>query len=197
MLATGTKLTQRYEIIEPLGAGGMGEVYRARDSRLGRDVAIKVLPDHLSSDGQALSRFEREARALAALSHDNILTIFDFGTDKGVSFAVMELLKGQTLRILLSKSKMPWAKAIDIGVAVAEGLAAAHSQGVIHRDLKPENIFMTSDGRFWILGWRNGCVRSHPLIVLTCQQSPLVIEASLPERFLIWLRNSCAEKRWM
>lgn len=129
----------------------MGEVYRARDQRLGRDVAVKVLPDHLSKDAQALARFEREARSLAALSHNNILTIYDFGTDQGVSFAVMELLKGQTLRALLAQSKLGWNRAIEIGVAVGEGLAAAHSAGVIHRDLKPDNIFITSDGRIRIL----------------------------------------------
>src|SRR5712692_7808145 len=140
-----------YEVAAPLGAGGMGEVYRARDTRLGRDVAIKVLPEHLAKSPVALSRFEREAKAVAALSHPNILALYDVGSEQGVSYAVTELLEGETLRARLAQSAVPWRKAVEIGTAVAEGMAAAHSKGLIHRDLKPENIFLTSDGRVKIL----------------------------------------------
>ena len=149
-LAAGTKLGP-YEILSPLGAGGMGEVYRARDTRLDRDVAIKVLPEHLAKDPQALARFEREAKAVAALSHPNILALYDVGTEQGVSFAVTELLEGETLRSRLVRGPFPWRKSVEIGTAVADGLAAAHLKGIIHRDLKPENIFLTSDGRVKIL----------------------------------------------
>ncbi len=150
MLASGTQLGP-YTIAAPLGAGGMGEVYRAHDSRLDRAVAIKVLPAHLAQDPEALARFVREAKAVAALSHPNILTIYDIGTEQGVSFAVMELLEGETLRSRVTRSALPSRKAIEIGAAVADGLAAAHAKGITHRDLKPENLFLTSDGRVKIL----------------------------------------------
>src|SRR5574341_661179 len=133
-LTAGTRLGP-YTIIAPLGAGGMGEVYVAKDPRLDRDVAIKVLPEHLARDPAALKRFEREARAVAALSHPNILEIHDSGTDQGIVYAVMELLEGETLRARLGGSAIPWRKSLEIAVAVAEGLAAAHTKGVIHRDL--------------------------------------------------------------
>ncbi|PWT90118.1 MAG: hypothetical protein C5B54_07775, partial [Acidobacteria bacterium] len=129
----------------------MGEVYHAKDLRLSRDVALKVLPEHLARDAQALSRFEREAKALALLNNSRIVAIYDFGVHDGISFAVMELLKGETLRSLLSRSSLPWKKAVEIGMSVAEGLHAAHSDGIIHRDLKPENIFITNDGSIKIL----------------------------------------------
>jgi len=140
-----------YKIISPIGKGGMGEVYRAQDTRLGRDVAIKVLPEQLISNSEALRRFEREGKALAALSHPNILTIFDVGTDQGVSFVVMELLEGETLRNRLNNSALSCDNALEIAVPIAEGLSAAHSKGIVHRDLKPENIILTSDGRIKIL----------------------------------------------
>jgi serine/threonine protein kinase/tetratricopeptide (TPR) repeat protein len=144
-------LLNRYEVLSALGAGGMGEVYRARDNRLHREVAIKVLPEQLSADEDALARFEREARAIAALSHPNLLAIYDFGADGGVSFAVTELLHGQTLRAALAPGGLPWRKAADLAAALAEGLAAAHSRGIVHRDLKPENIFLTAENRIKIL----------------------------------------------
>jgi TolB-like protein/Tfp pilus assembly protein PilF len=144
-------LLGRYEVLAPLGAGGMGEVYRARDNRLHREVAVKVLPEQLAGDGDALARFEREARAIAALSHPNLLAIYDFGADGGISFAVTELLHGQTLRALLATGALPWRKAADLGAALADGLAAAHSRGIIHRDLKPENVFLTAENRIKIL----------------------------------------------
>src|SRR5258708_3892809 len=149
-LSAGARLGP-YEILAPLGAGGMGEVYRARDPRLNREVAIKVLPERLAGDPQALARFESEAKAVAALSHPNILAIHDFGSDQGVSYAVTELLEGETLRSQLGRAALPWRKAVEIGIAIADGLAAAHAKGIIHRDLKPENLFLTSDGRVKIL----------------------------------------------
>jgi len=141
----------RYQMLSLLGAGGMGEVYRAKDTRLGREVAVKILPPHLADDPEALSRFEREARAVAALSHPNILAIHDFGTEHGVSYAVMELLEGETLGARLKRSALEWREAVEIGIAVTEGLQAAHAKGIIHRDLKPENIFLTTEGRVKIL----------------------------------------------
>jgi hypothetical protein len=129
----------------------MGEVYRARDTRLNREVAIKVLPEALANDPTALARFEREARAVAALSHPNVLGLFDFGTDGGVTYAVTELLDGQTLRERLEESPLPQRKALELAREIAQGLAAAHEKGIVHRDLKPENLFLTSDGRIKIL----------------------------------------------
>jgi eukaryotic-like serine/threonine-protein kinase len=149
-LGTGTKLGA-YQIIESIGAGGMGEVYRARDDRLRRDVAIKVLRQHLATDAEYLARFEREAQAVAQLSHPNILAIHDFGQDHGVTFAVTELLEGSTLRRRLGGAPIPWREAVEVVIAVADGLAAAHAKGIVHRDLKPENLFLTSDGRAKIL----------------------------------------------
>ncbi|HEY6931369.1 MAG TPA: serine/threonine-protein kinase, partial [Thermoanaerobaculia bacterium] len=140
-----------YQIVAPLGAGGMGEVFRARDSRLGRDVAIKILPERLADNEKALSRFEREARAVAALSHPNILAIHDFGQADGVVFAVTELLEGESLDRRLSREEIPWKKSLEIGAAVADGLASAHSRGIVHRDLKPANIFLTREGLVKIL----------------------------------------------
>lgn len=149
-----------YEIASPLGSGGMGEVFRARDTRLGREVAVKVLPESFASDAVALSRFETEARAVAALSHPNILAIHDFGTADGVLYAVMELLEGETLADRIERSLLPWRKAVDIGTAIAEGLSAAHARGIIHRDLKPENVFLTSQGLVKILDF--GLARARP-----------------------------------
>jgi len=149
-LPVGSKLGS-YEITGTLGAGGMGEVYRARDAKLNRDVAIKVLPETLARDAAALSRFEREAQAVAALSHPNILAIYDFGSTDGITFAVTELLEGETLRSRLSSGALPVRKALDYGAHIVHGIAAAHERGIIHRDLKPENVFITKDGVVKIL----------------------------------------------
>ena len=140
-----------YEIVSPLGVGGMGEVYRARDPKLRRDVAIKVLPPGLAKNPDALARFEREAHAVAALSHPNILSIFDFGEHDGVAYAVTELLEGATLREKLDAGPVSRRKAVDVALQVARGLSAAHGKGIVHRDLKPENLFLTTDGQVKIL----------------------------------------------
>ena len=150
LLSPGVKLGS-YEIVSPLGQGGMGEVYRARDARLGRDVAIKILPSRLAVDPTTVARFEQEARAIAALSHPNILAIHDVGREGGVVFAVMELLDGRTLRETLDGSRLPLRKSVDYALQIAQGLAAAHAKGITHRDLKPENIFVTADGHVKIL----------------------------------------------
>ena len=149
-LAAGTRLGS-YEIVAPLGAGGMGEVYRARDSKLKREVAVKVLPQSLAADPDALARFEREALAVAALSHPNILSIFDFGTQDGIAFAVTELLEGETLRGKLDTGPIAQRQAIDYALQAAKGLSAAHEKGIVHRDLKPENLFVSKDGHLKIL----------------------------------------------
>jgi len=140
-----------FEIVSAIGAGGMGEVYRARDTRLQRDVAIKVLPAAFSSDPERLARFEQEARAAAALNHPNILAVHDIGTHEGAPYIVSELLEGESLRDRLAHGALPVRKAIEYAVQIAHGLAAAHEKGIVHRDLKPENVFVTSDGRVKIL----------------------------------------------
>src|ERR1044072_786737 len=129
---SGTRLG-RYEILAPLGAGGMGEVYRARDRKLDRDVAVKVLPESVAADPDALARFEREAKAVAALSHPNILAIHDFGNQDGIAFAVMELLEGEPLRGKLDAGPITQKQAVDYALQVAKGLSAAHEKGVVHR----------------------------------------------------------------
>jgi eukaryotic-like serine/threonine-protein kinase len=149
-LTKGTTLGP-YKILKPIGSGGMGEVYRARDTRLERDVAIKVLPENLTKDTALLTRFDREAKLLATLSHTNILTVFDVGKDSGLSYVVTELLEGQSLLSLIEKSPLPWERAVEIAREIAQGLIAAHSKGIVHRDLKPDNIFLTNSDTIKIL----------------------------------------------
>ncbi len=156
----GTDLAH-FKITAKLGEGGMGEVYRAEDTKLGRQVAIKVLPEEVAGDAERLSRFEREARAVAALSHPNILAIYDFGSAESVTYAVMELLEGQTLREALEQGPLPTRKALEYSRQVANGLAAAHEKGVAHRDLKPENLIITRKGRVKILDF--GLAKWSPL----------------------------------
>ncbi len=151
MAVTAGQKIGPYEVAGQIGAGGMGEVYKARDPRLGRDVAIKVLPPSFSSDPDRLQRFAQEARAAAALNHPNILAIFDIGEDKGAPYVVSELLEGETLRDRLRSGALASRKAIDFALQMAHGLAAAHEKGIVHRDLKPENLFITHDNRLKIL----------------------------------------------
>jgi len=149
-LATDKRLGP-YEILSPLGAGGMGEVWRARDTRLNREVAIKLLPASFARDADRLKRFEQEARATSALNHPNILTIYDIGAHEGAPFIVAELLEGEELREQLNEGALPARQALDYARQITQGLAAAHDKGIIHRDLKPENLFVTADGRVKIL----------------------------------------------
>jgi serine/threonine protein kinase len=169
-----------YRIGPQIGAGGMGVVFRARDERLDRDVAIKVLPAELATDPERLRRFEREAKAVAALSHPNILEIFDFDTEGGVKFSVIELLVGETLYDYLHREggPLPWRRALEIGAAVAGGLAAAHSKGVVHRDIKPSNIFLCTDGRVKILDF--GLAATH--VVLDSKAETCPIEPPLTQQ---------------
>ncbi len=141
----------RYQLIALLGKGGMGEVYRALDDRLGRDVAVKVLPALFSADADRLRRFDQEARAAGALNHSNVLAIFDLGTQDGAPYIVSELLEGATLRERLAAGALPLRKVIEFGGQIARGLAAAHAKGIVHRDLKPENLFVIRDGHVKIL----------------------------------------------
>jgi eukaryotic-like serine/threonine-protein kinase len=149
-LASGTRIGP-YEIISMIGAGGMGEVYRATDSRLRRDVAIKVLPSDVCGDPQRLRRFEQEARASSALNHPNVLVVHDIGGLDAAPYVVTELLDGSTLREHLTGVPLPWSRAVAYAVEVANGLAAAHDRAIVHRDIKPENLFITRDGRVKIL----------------------------------------------
>jgi serine/threonine protein kinase len=150
MLVNGTRLWP-YKIVVPLGRGGMGEVYRARDVRLGREVAVKVVPRELLQDPTRLARFEREAKVAAAIAHPNIPVLYDVGRQQDIPYAVTELLEGETLRARLAGPPLPWREALEIVAAVADGLTAAHAKGIVHRDIKPENLFLTTDGRVKIL----------------------------------------------
>src|SRR5437773_1664507 len=149
-LSAGTSLGP-YQILAAIGAGGMGEVYRARDPRLGRAVAVKVLPASVCSDPERLRRFEQEARAAGALNHPNVLAVYDVGTYNGTPYVVSELLEGETLGTKMAGSPLPLRKSLDYAIQMARGLAAAHARGIVHRDLKPENLFVTHDGRLKIL----------------------------------------------
>jgi Tol biopolymer transport system component len=150
LLSAGSRVGP-YEVLTPLGAGGMGEVYRARDPRLGREVALKVLPEEAFGNPERLRRFQREARAVASLNHPHILAVYDIGSDDGMDYVVFELLEGETLRRRLESGPLPPRKVVDYGVQICRGLAAAHGKGVIHRDLKPENLFLTAGGQVKIL----------------------------------------------
>src|ERR1022692_4139037 len=144
-LISGTKLGP-YEIVSPAGAGGMGEVYRAHDTRLGRDVALKVLPDHLSSSEEMRQRFEREARAISQLSHAHICALYDVGSHEGIEYLVMEYLEGETLASRLGRGALPLEQMLTFGIEIADALDKAHRQGIVHRDLKPGNIMLTKSG---------------------------------------------------
>ncbi len=141
----------RYEIMAPLGSGGMGEVYRARDERLGRQVAVKVLRPDATGDPELQRRFAIEARSASALNHPNILTVHDVGMENGIPYIVSELIEGESLGTLIARVKFPIRKVLDIGIQVADGLAAAHQAGIVHRDLKPANLMLTKAGMAKIL----------------------------------------------
>src|SRR5882672_8746062 len=149
-LSRGTRLAA-YEIVAPLGTGGMGEVYRAKDLRLGREVALKVLPADVASHPDRLARFEREARTVAGLNHPNIVTLFSVEDEDGIRFLTMELVEGQSLAALVTPGGLPLARVLDLSIPLADALVAAHERGVIHRDLKPANIMVTRDGRVKVL----------------------------------------------
>jgi serine/threonine protein kinase len=176
-LSPGTKLGP-YEIVALLGAGGMGEVYRARDPQLGRDVAVKVLPSFFSRDPDRLRRFEQEARAAAALNHPNILAVYQMGTYEGAPYLVSELLEGSTLRDQLLRGPLSVRKAVECGIQTARGLAAAHEKGIVHRDLKPENLFLTKDGRIKILDF--GLAKLLPSRNASEPGSPTMTEGTEP-----------------
>jgi hypothetical protein len=173
----GTRLG-KYVILAPLGAGGMGEVYRARDAGLGRDVAIKVLPAGLSEDPSALARFEHEARAVAALSHPNILGIFDFGKDGDTAYAVMELLEGRSLGAEIAAGEIPVRRSVDYATKIARGLAAAHEKGILHRDLKPENVFLTRDGQVKVLDF--GLAKRLDTVTASHSKAPTLLQKTDP-----------------
>ncbi|HEU4934910.1 MAG TPA: protein kinase [Vicinamibacterales bacterium] len=173
-LTKGQRLAQ-YEILSPLGSGGMGEVYRARDLRLDREVAIKVMAEHVAADPEMRRRFETEARAVAALSHPGILSIYELVNIEGIPVAVMELLEGETLRQRLRRGPLEWREAVRIATSVAEGLAAAHAKGVVHRDLKPDNVFLTAAGLVKILDFGLALQRLDPAVATIAQTAQGVI----------------------
>jgi eukaryotic-like serine/threonine-protein kinase len=170
-LLNGTKLGP-YEIQAAIGAGGMGEVYRARDKRLQRDVAVKVLPAIFSSDADRLRRFEQEARTAGALNHPNILVIYDIGTHEGAPYLVSELLEGETLREAMRGGPLPLRRALDLAKQTSSGVAAAHEKGIIHRDLKLENIFVTHDGRVKILDFGLAKLTERDIPAISDSESP-------------------------
>jgi serine/threonine protein kinase len=173
-LTSGTKLGP-YEIQSSIGAGGMGEVYRACDTRLEHIVAIKILPTAFSADADRIQRFKQEARVLSSLNHHNLLAIFDVGNQNGSHYLVSELLEGETLRERLDGGPLPLRKAVDYGVQIANGLGAAHEKGVVHRDLKPDNIFITKDGRVKILDFGLAKSTSEPSANTATQAGPATI----------------------
>jgi eukaryotic-like serine/threonine-protein kinase len=149
-VSAGTRLGP-YEVLAPIGAGGMGEVYRARDTRLGRDVALKILTDKLEGHTDALERFDRAARTVASLSHPNVVALYDYGKYDGTVCAVTELLEGESLDRRLARERMSWRQAIEFAALIADGLSSAHARGIVHRDLKPGNVLITRDAQVKIL----------------------------------------------
>src|SRR5215813_11688402 len=175
-LISGIKLGP-YEVLSSLGAGGMGEVYRARDTRLGRDIAVKLLPDSLAADPDRLQRFEQEARTIAALNHPNILGIFDVGLQGETHYLVSELLEGETLRQKIQAGPISPRRALEYAIQIAGGLAAAHAKGIIHRDLKPENIFIMKTGGVKILDF--GLAKAAPVAPASPAGSVATLEVAV------------------
>ena len=180
-LTSGTKLGP-YEIVAPLGAGGMGEVYRARDSRLDREVAIKVLPSHLSENLDLRARFEREAKAISGLQHPNICVLYDVGGQDGVDFLVMEYLEGETLAARLARKPMTPDETLRVGVEVADALDKAHRGGIVHRDLKPGNVMLTKAGAK-LMALDSPSRHLRPATSRACRRSPrwLLCRVWLPQ----------------
>ena len=172
-ISPNTTIAQ-YTIVSKIGEGGMGEVWRARDPKLGRDVAIKVLPAAFSENSERLRRFEQEAQAAGALNHPNILSIYHIGTHDGAPYIVSELLEGETLRERMAGGALPQRKAIDYASQIVKGLAAAHEKGIVHRDIKPDNVFITDDGRVKILDFG--------LAKLTGASDPTQAQTDVPTR---------------
>jgi serine/threonine protein kinase len=196
-LTPGTRLGP-YEIQTPLGAGGMGEVYRARDTRLDRTVAIKILPTHLSSNPESKLRFDREARVISSLNHPNICTLYDVGHQNGMDFLVMEYLEGETLADRLVKGSLPTEQVLKQGVEICEGLETAHRKGVIHRDLKPGNIMLTKTGaKLMDFGLAKAMLPGQPLRVWT-SPSPARQRVGRSQHREHWseLFNTCPQSRW-
>src|SRR6266540_305545 len=189
-LAVGSRLGP-FEILSPLGAGGMGEVYRARDSRLGRDVAVKVLPVELASDADRRKRFEQEARSASALNHPNIITIHDIGSSDSAFYIAMELVDGKTLREVLGGGLLPTRKLLDLAVQAADGLAKAHSAGIVHRDLKPENLMVSRDGLVKILDF--GLAKPVMAIIREEPLPPAQINPAVPAP-VRWILERCLAK---
>ncbi len=180
-LDAGTKLGP-YEILAPIGAGGMGEVYRAKDTRLDRIVAIKVLPEHLSANAELRQRFEQEARAVSSLNHPHICTLYDVGHEDGIDFLVMEYIEGETLADRLEKGPLPFEQALTYGIQMADALDKAHQEGVVHRDLKPGNIITAKPGAK-LLDFGLAKLRpsgdSEPDLSAVTQQKPLTQKGSI------------------
>src|SRR5262249_47993095 len=190
-LAPGT-LVGRYEVVEPLKAGRLSEVYRARDTTIGRSVAIKVLARSLASEPGWLHRFEQEARAAGQLDHPNILAIHDLGVHEGCPYLVLELLEGETLREKLAVGSLPIRKVITLAIGIAQGVAAAHEKGIVHRDLKPENLFLTRDGRVKILDF--GLARINPTAPVSEDDSPSFSTVTEPGLILGTVRYMSPEQ---
>ena len=201
MTLTGGSRLGPYEILSAIGAGGMGEVYRAKDTRLDRTVAIKVLPSHLSDNVAMRQRFEREARAVAGLNHPHICTLYDIGTQEGVDFLVMEYLEGESLADRLKKGALPLEEALRYGIQIADALEQAHRKGVVHRDLKPGNVMLTEPGAklldFGLAKFLEQRVDRElsQLSALPTEQKPLTEQGALLETFSTWRPNSSKGKR--
>src|SRR5262245_9371049 len=179
-----------YEVVSRIGAGGMGEVWRARDTRLDRTVAVKVLPQHLSGDAQFRERFEREARSISSLTHPHICTLHDVGNEKGVAYLVMEYLEGETLADRLARGAMPCDEVLRVGIQLAEALDRAHKAGIVHRDVKPGNVFLTKSGAklldFGLAKLSVSGISSAPMFagpVAPTEQKPLTQEGTIVGTF--------------